>query len=806
MQKHIKYTCAHCGDQCDDSIAIADNRQLTTDDRLFFCCHGCKQVYQLLNENGMCEYYDIDKTPGIKAKGKFVGERFGYLDDEAIQQKLIKFTNGSQTHITFYTPQIHCSSCIWLLENLNRINPGIINSRTDFQKKEIFVIFDPNKISIRQIVELLAFIGYEPYISLNDVSGKKKKHVDRKQIVKIGIAGFCFGNIMMLSFPEYFASGNIDSGLRHVFTYANLVLSLPVFFYCASGFFTSAWAGLRQRFLNIDAPIVVALVLTFSRSVYEILSGTGPGFLDSLSGIVFFMLLGRWFQNKTYDSFSFDRDYLSYFPLGVSVVREEKEENIPVTQLKKGDTIIIRNGEMIPADSVLVKGFANIDYSFVTGENLPVSKNKNELLYAGGKQVGAAIELTVVNEVSQSHLTQLWNNDAFVKERDKDHSFIHPWSKYFTIVLFSAAAITAVYWYLVNPVKLLPSVTAMLIVACPCSLLLSATFTYGNMLRIFGRNKFYLKNSAVIENISAANAIVFDKTGTLTQNNLSSIYYEGNELTKDELSAVKDLTRHSSHPLSKMINSYIGEEHANGVEAFEEVAGKGIVASVNDKHIKLGSSSFVKEEENDVATIDREGSSIHLSINDEQKGRFVVRIDYRKGVRKAIKKLQRKYKTYLLSGDNNSERKYLSNVFHRSEMFFNQTPQDKLNFIEKLQSKGKKIVMIGDGLNDAGALKQSDAGIAVSENTAQFSPACDAIIDSGSLNKLDRLVNFARSGKKIVAVSFIISILYNFVGLSISMQGLMSPLIAAILMPTSSITIVLFVTIASNLSAKAKGL
>jgi P-type Cu+ transporter len=800
--KNIQYSCAHCGDKCDNSIAlpqlITDNSQLATN--LYFCCHGCKQVYQLLNESGMCDYYTIDKTPGIKAKGKFVSGRFGYLDDQAVQNKLISFTNGSQTHVTFYLPQIHCSSCIWLLENLNRINTGVISSRTDFHKKEVFIILDPSNISIRQTVELLAFIGYEPYISLNDVSGKKKKKVNRREILKIGVAGFCFGNIMMLSFPEYFSSGDIDQGLRQTFTYANLALSLPVFFFCAAGFFTSAWNGIKQKFLNIDAPIAVALLLTFSRSVYKILSHSGPGFLDSLSGIVFFMLLGRWFQNKTYDSFSFDRDYLSYFPLGVSVINEGVEKNVPITQLKKGDTIIIRNGEMIPADAVLEKGSANIDYSFVTGENNPVQKSLNDLLYAGGKQVGSAITLRVINEVSQSHLTQLWNNDAFVKENNKDHSFIHPWSRYFTAVLFSIAVVTAVYWYFVNTSTLLPAVTAILIVACPCSLLLSATFTYGNILRIFGKNKFYLKNASVIENIASADTIVFDKTGTLTETRLSNIHYTGEALTKQELAFVKGLTANSSHPLSKMIHEYLPEEEEADAEDFAELPGQGITATMNEKRIKLGSAMFVNSPS--PAT----GTGVHVSIDNKQKGSFTIDVTYRKGVRRAIKILQNNYKIYLLSGDNNSERGHLRDVFHRSNMYFNQLPQDKLNFIQKLQRKGRKVIMIGDGLNDAGALKQSDAGIAVTENTGQFSPACDAILASEKLNNLHKLISYARSGKTIVTISFIISILYNFVGLSFAVRGALSPLIAAILMPISSITIVLFVTAASSIQAKLKGL
>jgi Cu+-exporting ATPase len=435
-----------------------------------------------------------------------VSERFAYLDDEATIKKLVQFSSGTQTNITFSLPQMHCSSCIFLLENLHRINPGVIKSQANFQRKEVFIIFDPQNISLRKVVELLAFIGYEPDISLKDTVSKKTSTFNRQRIYKIGVAGFCFANIMMLSFPEYFSSGNIEqTGLKETFTWLNLLLSLPVLLYSASGFFVSAWKGLRQRFLNIDAPIALAIVVTYARSYYEIISGHGAGYLDSGTGIVFFMLIGRWFQDKTYDSFSFDRDYRSYFPLGVSVISNGVEKNIPVTQLEKGNHIIIRNEEMIPADAILISGNANVDYSFVSGENTPVQRQTGELIYAGGKQMGSVIELEVAGDVSQSYITQLWNNDIFHNKKNGEKSFIHPWSRYFTLALFTVAAVTLIFWWINDPAKILPAVSSVLIVACPCSLLLSATFTYGNMLRIFGKNKMYLKNASVMESLAKIN-------------------------------------------------------------------------------------------------------------------------------------------------------------------------------------------------------------------------------------------------------------------------------------------------------------
>ncbi len=378
-------SCYHCGEECITLITEGDKN---------FCCQGCRQVYLLLNENNLCSYYNFDKNPGIKVKGKFASERFAYLEDESVIEKLVSFRSATQTNVTFSLPQIHCSSCIFLLENLHRINEGITSSQTNFQRKEVFISFNEEIVSLRKVVELLAFIGYEPFISLNDSKEKKSIKFNRKQIFKIGVAGFCFSNIMMLSFPEYFSHGLIDEqGLKLTFSWLIFGLSIPVLFYSASEIFKSAWKGLRQKDLNIDVPLAIAIIITFTRSYYEIISGTGAGYLDSGTGIIFFILIGRWFQNKTYDALTFDRDYHSYFPLGVTVLKNGKEENIPATKLEKGDHIIIKNEEMIPADALLTEGSAFIDYSFVSGENNPVPVNKGEIIYAGGKQIGASIKL-----------------------------------------------------------------------------------------------------------------------------------------------------------------------------------------------------------------------------------------------------------------------------------------------------------------------------------------------------------------------------------------------------------------------------
>lgn len=778
-------SCFHCGDNCDKNVI---NFQEKT-----FCCNGCKTVYEIFSENDLTCYYDIQSSPG--AIPKDIEGKYDFLTQQNIVDKLIEFDDGNMQIINLFIPHIHCSSCIWILENLNKLNKNISLSQVDFGKKSVRIHYNSKAYSLKEAVVLLSSIGYEPYISLDDFSAGKKQ-VSRTLIYKLGIAGFAFGNVMFLSFPEYFEVGEFWlEQYKPLFRWLMFAFSLPVVFYASQDYFISAYKGLRARILNIDVPIALGIVVLFIRSTIDIAFDLGSGFFDSLTGLVFFLLLGKFFQQKTYSFLSFERDYKSYFPIAVTKITSVGEVPIQVYEIVKGDRILIRNEELIPVDGILISGNAKIDYSFVTGESKTISKKSGDKLFSGGKQTSGVIEMEAIKTVEQSYLTQLWSNDVFTKVKEDGFTTLtNTISKRFTIAVLSIAFISTTYWLFTDASVAMNVFTSVLIIACPCAIALAAPFTLGNLLRIFGKQKFYLKNAIVIEQLAAINTIIFDKTGTITSNKKSTATYDGITLSKDEELLLKNTLRGSNHPLSRTLYELLKEHDIITLDQFEEHLGKGIEATHKENKIKIGSAGFVGSSDTSVLN-----TTVHISSNNTYKGKFTFNNSYRKGLSKLFNKLKRQFDLVILSGDNEGELENLKKMLpSKTKMLFNQKPEDKLEYIKYHQSEGAKVLMIGDGLNDAGALAQSNVGIAISENVNVFSPACDAILDASQFNKLSSFINASKSAINIVKWSFALSFIYNVIGLYFAVTGQLAPVIAAILMPLSSISVVVFTTFATN--------
>ena len=786
--------CFHCGKE------FTAKEEIQFDEKSF-CCMGCKTVYEIFSQNDLTCYYDFQSALG--ATPQEIKGKYDFLSDENIQSKLLEFQENGIYIVSLYIPHIHCSSCIWILENLQKLQKGISTSQVNFTQKKVRITYNSEQTNLKDIVYLLSSIGYEPYISLENYETDTKQ-IDRSLIYKLGIAFFCFGNIMLLSFPEYFEVDEFwINKYRNFFRTLIFFLSLPSFLYSASGYYISAYKSIKSKMLNIDIPIALGIIVMFIRSVIDITFDYGQGFFDSLTGLVFFMLLGKLFQQKTYDFLSFERDFKSYFPIAVTKINQNGvEEPCQIYNVEKGDRLIIRNQELIPVDGILISQKTTLDYSFVTGEALPIEKKSGDKLFAGGKQMGGIIEMEVLFSVSQSYLTQLWSNDVFQKKIAQRHkSITDKVSQYFTPALLLLAFGSLVFWLFINAYLAFNVFTAVLIVACPCALALTAPFTLGNVLRIMGNKKMYLKNAQVIEQMAKVDTIVFDKTGTITSSLKSNIEYTGKDLSDSEFANIKSIVRNSNHPLSRKLYDFLLQTQLVEITNYEEIVGKGMLANINDISYKIGSLSLMNQQ--DGFEPDK-NTKVHIEINSDYKGYFIFNHQYREGLNSLFQQFEKNnYKTVVLSGDNDGEKDYLQSVLPQSTtLVFHQKPEQKLDYIQKLQNEGKNVMMIGDGLNDAGALAQSNIGIALSENVNVFSPACDGIMDASQFQNLFNYIQYAKNAMKTIYMSFTLSLLYNSVGLAFALTGNLSPLFAAIIMPMSAITIVSFVTILSKFYGK----
>jgi len=787
-----KLICYHCGDECpDETIRIEEK---------LFCCNGCKTVFEILDTSDMCNYYDIQNNPGINLKGR-KQIQYSWLDDPDVREKLVSFEDTKHTKVSFYLPQIHCSACVWLLENLYRLADGIISSRVNFLEKQVFIQYENDKFTLRRVVELLDSIGYAPAINMSDLDEKKPRQFERRFYYRLGFAGFAFGNIMLLSFPEYLGlDKGVDYTFFRFFGIVNILLSIPVVFFSGIDYLRSAWVSIRQRSLNIDVPISLGILAILFWSLYEIISGTGAGYLDSLTGLIFFLLIGRWFQQKTYSTIEFERDYKSYFPIAASILEDGEERTVVVDKLKPGDTIVVRNHELIPADGVLLKGKGQIDYSFVTGEAERINAIPGQKVFAGGRQYGEAMQLTLTKKVSQSYLTQLWNDAAFKKEeRLRASELADKIGGYFTYIILAIAFSTLTYWLIFDPSKAIFAFSAILVVACPCAAALSIPFTLGNVLRILSKRQFFLKNTGVIESIDRVSHVVFDKTGTLTYTGKSEVVFQGEDMNEIDRSVIRSLAHQSNHPMSRMIDQYMDAPYIE-IEAFKESAGLGVEGSFNGRKYKIGSAVFAGNQS--------ETKGVHVSIDHQTAGIFVVNNTYREGIKDFIQYFGSRYKISLISGDNDKERSQLEALFPpNTNLLFNQSPADKLEYIRKLQEEhGENVLFFGDGLNDAGAIQKSNVGIVLTEDVNNFTPASDGIISSIKFGMIPKFIEYSRRSLRLVFWAYGIAFVYNTIGVSIAATGNLSPLVAAILMPVSSVSVVLFGVLTSTMLAGKIGL
>ncbi|TAK19191.1 MAG: HAD family hydrolase [Acidobacteria bacterium] len=761
--------CRHCGDACLDRPVVTEAGT--------FCCAGCESVFGLIAEHGLSAFYTCDINPGVSQRAASTRDpqRFAAFDDPAVAARFM-VSRGDRAEVTLPVPAMHCASCLWLLEQLWRFHPGILRSEASLLRRTVSVEFRPEAISLRQLAEQLAALGYEPVV---DQEPPGRTPLARRHLyLRIGFAGFAFGNVMLFSIPRYVNGAPLDPEFQTLFGWLNIAFSLPVLGFSAWPYFTSAWSALRARAITLDVPIALGLAVLFGRSLVEVVTRTGEGFFDSFAGLVFFLLIGKLFQQKAFDALSFDRTMKSFLPLSVRAGRGDDLRVTPIHELRPGDEMVLRPGEVVPADAVLVDASGAVDFAFVTGEQDPVNIERGSYIQAGGRVAGRAIRLTVARAVSTSRLAELWSHPVF--STPKPHwltGLLTAFGRWFTFSAIALAALGAALWW-PDGRKAAEVATAVLIIACPCAFTLAAPITLGTAMGVLGRAGFFLKNPETALDLSRVDELVFDKTGTLTLG-AATAAVRHDEFTDEEWRWVRRLAAESVHPVSRAIAG--AETPAGTVSDVDEIPGIGIEGLVDGHRVRLGKPATPASSAAELtawATID--GGEPRL-----------IRVEPadRPGIGDVVASLAKERAVQLLSGDRDASAASWRRLFG-DRMQFNQAPEDKLATIRATQQTGRRVAMIGDGLNDAAALAAADVGIAVSDDTACLVPACDAVIRGDRLTRLPAFLDYAVRGRRVIVLCFTVSLIYNALGLGLALAGRLTPLATAILMPISSLTIV----------------
>lgn len=780
--------CAHCGLACPvGAPSEGENR---------FCCAGCRAVYVLLHEEGLGDFYTLAPDAGVRPNLENTEGQYAFLDQPEIRAQYADFCDGRRLRATLRIPAIHCLACVWLLENLFRLEPGFGATRVDFARRELAIDLDLTRLSFSQAANRLAELGYPPEFRLADLDEAEhpvRFRLHRREWLRLGFAGFAFGNTMLFSLAGYLGmDAGATPGFRGLTGWLSFGLALPVVFYSAGDYWRASWIALRQRHLSIEVPIAAGIIALFAQSTWEIASGRGSGYFDSLDALLFFLLIGRAFSRVAWDRLSFERDYKSFFPLAVRRRTESGDAAVAIGQLEVGDRVVLRPGDLIPADARLLSEQTRIDYSFVTGEAEPVLRIRGDLLFAGGRQSDGVVEVAIVKKVSQSYLTSLWDQAAFRKQRsERLDSLLNRYSPRFTAAILLLAVASGLFWLSTDPTRALKAVISILIVACPCALALASPFTLGTAQRLLARRGIFLRNPQVIEDLSRVDGVVFDKTGTLTTPQQSAVHFQGDELNETERRALSALLGHSSHPIAVRIQAWLQSGgDAPEVRDFQETPGSGIQGTIASDRILLGSPTWLGDQGINVPMENR-GATTVLALNGSYRGAFSWTDDLRPGVQGLIQTLEKSLPVWLLSGDRDREGARWRSVFGSgTTLRFGQTPMEKLDYVRHLECEGRRILMVGDGLNDAGALRQSSVGVAVVESIGTFSPASDVILDAKALRLLAEVLDYSRRAMRVVRVCLGISTVYNIIGLTIAARGELQPVVCAILMPLSSVTVV----------------
>jgi P-type Cu2+ transporter len=791
-------SCAHCG------LAVPAAAVDATAPRQF-CCAGCRAVWAILHEHGLERYYAL-RAGAAPAPAPAADRLYAELDDLGFQGRACRPEPGGLLSTELYLEGVHCGACVWLVEKLPGLVPGVAEARLDLPRSQARVVWDPRTVPLSAIARRLGSLGYTPHPCRGLAAQTARRREDRAMLARIGLAGAVAANVMGIAFALY---GGMLDGMEPEFAaffrWASLLLTVPSLIWGGGVFVRSAWSALSVGTLGMDLPISIGLLAGFLHGVVNTVRGSGEVYFDSVTALIFLLLSGRYLQRRQQRAAGDAAELAaSLYPTAARLLEDGRVREVPLETLAPGALVEVRAGDLVPADGVIVAGRSTVDLSLLSGESAPQGVRAGDRVHAGTLNVASRLEVRVERTGEDTRVGRLM---ALVEEHARRRAPIallaDRISGRFVAVVLTLAAVTFALWARIDPSRALDHAAALLIVTCPCALGLATPLAVSSAIGQAARAGFLVKGGDVLEKLTRPGRMWLDKTGTLTEGRATLVRWLGDESARPLVAAAE---AHSAHPLARAFRRALGEPPAGARVEIRETHGGGVEATADGRRLVVGSPEFVIGRAGGpsaapaaalaaaVGTLAGEGLTPVLVAVD---GRVVAAAGFGDPLRAdagaALDQVRALgWRPGILSGDDAriaraaGDRLGLAAPDCRGGV----SPEDKLQAV--LESAGEgPVVMIGDGVNDAAALAAATVGIAVAGGAEAALTAADVFVVRPGVGRIAELLDGARRTMWVVRRNLIFSLGYNVVGVTLAMTGVLNPLMAAILMPLSSLTVIL---------------
>lgn len=764
-----------------------------------FCCAGCRSVYEVVTGAGLASYYK-ERAAGRAEPVRAASRKYEELDDPSFRAAHYRTESSGEASVELLLEGVHCSACLWLVERVGRVVPGVTSSRLDLSRNVVTLTWDDQRVLLSQIARGLASLGYPPH-ALDASASPNHRGKDRDLLLRLGVAGAAAGNVMLMALALYSgAASGMDASYQALFRWASLLIATPTVFWCGAVFLRGGLAAVRTRTPHMDLPVSVGILTGYLGGALSTFSGSGEIYFDSVCTLIFLLLIGRYLQQSQHRRSTTQSELLlALTPRTAHLVEGASERDVPADAVPTNATVRVAAGERIPVDGLVLRGVASVDASLLTGEPMPVETGSADRVYAGTSCQSGELWLRVESSGASTRLGRLMSCvESTQRERAPIVRLADRVAGYFVLGILAVAGLTLALWLKLDPRHAIDHTVALLVVTCPCALGMATPLAVSAALRRAAAVGILFKGGEFLEELARPGVIVFDKTGTLTAGQPALVAWLGDATLQAPVRALEAL---SGHPLARSVQRAFPETPLI-VEAFEELAQGGLAGVVDGQRIVLGSPALIA---------DRLGAlpawASRLVASHALAGRTPVLVATSAGVRavaafgdpirpEAATQLSELaklgFRFEILSGDHQAvvdgvARQLGIPIGHARG---GQTPEAKLEHIRALRRSGERVIMVGDGVNDAAAMAAASVGIAVHGGAETCLRAADVFATRSGLEPVARAARGSRQALSTIRRGIAISLAYNAVGIGLSVAGLLSPLLAAIMMPLSSISVV----------------